>query len=779
MIREGTYNSLLQGVSQQIPQEREDGQLGLQVNMLSDAVTGLRRRSGFKFHSILNLSARSYIEMVEFLGEQYTVYIDPDTGVCSVRNFTTNQGYAVTDDYYKASDKSAYRTTMARNQLYIVNTEKVPELINPSGVNTSAGQPRHPHHFGYAVILSSSFSRTFTIRVSNAFLGKTYTATMTTSDSTADQATPQYVAQKLRESLIAQAGFTTDIECVQDEHILAFAMKDWENNTAQLVVETSMSDIYVVCSNAARASQRTLLAARLPSMLYDFIMAVGTTSNPAYYQYQSASRTWTEVGEWSPYEYITDTPRIWYINNDDVLVHKVMDIQVRKAGNDENNPDPQFLGYGITGIGSYQSRLVLLSGAYVHFSKTNEFNVFYRTSVTELLDDDPIEISSASLASAQFEYCIPYNKDLILIAQGHQAVVPANTSVLTPKNAVIYPSNSTDLSLRAKPQPSARTLYYVYQRGEDYYQVGEFVPSSYTDAQYQAQNLTDHIPMYAQGICTSIATSTTNNMAVFTSDTNEILVNEYLWVGDDRPLMSFHKWELPYKVLHATFINDFLILYMHASTPRYGDYIVVGTMNTKTNQLDDKPAPYLDQYMYFDTRSGEPISLPIQFIGVPKDKLDVVIYDNRNLRHKSVTFELVDGGYKLTTPYKGDVAIGLKFKSAFAITPPFIKDDNGRVIAGERSIIHSLKMTFKHTGKFDVTVRDTFGESYNGEQDTALTWSEAALGYTWVNSVGSINIPCRTRLSSTECTVETDESTDLNLVTLGYVIRIAQKHRRL
>ncbi|NYW24497.1 hypothetical protein, partial [Escherichia coli] len=43
---ESAYKSLLQGVSQQIPEERLPGQLSAQVNMLSDPVTNLRRRPG-------------------------------------------------------------------------------------------------------------------------------------------------------------------------------------------------------------------------------------------------------------------------------------------------------------------------------------------------------------------------------------------------------------------------------------------------------------------------------------------------------------------------------------------------------------------------------------------------------------------------------------------------------------------------------------------------------------------------------------------------------------
>ena len=173
------------------------------------------------------------------------------------------------------------------------------------------------------------------------------------------------------------------------------------------------------------------------------------------------------------------------------------------------------------------------------------------TTVTELLDDDAIEIASASLSSAQFEYAVAYNKDLVLISQEHQAVIPANSTVLTPKTAVIYPSTKIDLSLAVQPVIVGRTMYYTYQRGLDYYQVGEFIPNTYTEAQYYAQNLTDHLPLYAQGKCTTMSASTTNNMVVFCSDFyRRFLVNQFMW-REERPLMSFHKWVFPRKVMYA------------------------------------------------------------------------------------------------------------------------------------------------------------------------------------------------------------------------------------
>ena len=140
----------------------------------------------------------------------------------------------------------------------------------------------------------------------------------------------------------------------------------------------------------------------------------------------------------------------WYFDYDlGGLVVDSLDIQGRNAGDDNNNPEPAFLGFGITGIGAYQSRLILLSGAYVCMSRSTDPSVFMRTTVEEVLDDDPIEISATSLSNSQFEYAIPFNKDLVLFSNAQQAVVPANSTALTPKSAVVYPSTQTEVSMAA------------------------------------------------------------------------------------------------------------------------------------------------------------------------------------------------------------------------------------------------------------------------------------------------------------------------------------------
>ena len=262
---------------------------------------------------------------------------------------------------------------------------------------------------------------------------------------------------------------------------------------------------------------------------------------------------------------------------------------------------------------------------------------------------------------------------------------------MTPKNAVIYPSTNTDMSLAVKPVVAGRSMYYAYQRGTDFFQIGELIPNSYTDAQYYSQGVTDHIPLYAQGVCSSMVASSTNNMAMFASGRNEVLVNQFLWAGDERPQMSFHKWTFPYRVVGLSFLQEYGIIFMYNAGTIY-----MVTLNTQLNSLSTKPVPYLDLYNYSNVVDGVG-KIPAN---MPQGDLVAIIYDNANLRHKEVQITNVDWSTRtFNCHYNGQVAIGYRFHSTFTLTPPFIKDEQGRVTAGPKTRIQSIRMTFRDTGR--------------------------------------------------------------------------------
>ncbi|WP_236516490.1 hypothetical protein, partial [Escherichia coli] len=85
----------------------------------------------------------------------------------------------------------------------------------------------------------------------------------------------------------------------------------------------------------------------------------------------------------------------------------------------------------------------------------------------------------------------------------------------------------------------------------------------------------------------------------------------------------------------------------------------------------------------------------------------------------------------------GRIYLGVPYESSLTLTPPFVKDDKGRVVAGSNSTVVDLTMTFKSTGEFEYHVSDTYGDVFDDET-SAQAWSEAQLGYTRVNTVSDV-----------------------------------------
>lgn len=923
MFKTGTYKPLVRGVSQQTPQEREDGQLSTQVNMVSDIVNGLRRRGGFKAQAVLDVDPSSFFNVIQLAGEYYVQSVSK-SGTLSI--FKLNDGTLVhrsTLPYLEHTNKSSIRTTTTRNQCFILNTDKVPnKVLDPTPSNpivpisdddlgwvyiskgTAAGSPNgisltvshptfgtrgytakavyfdrpiafteiaqilynnimadtsltthidvtkigstiafkakvlgggvlsavatvlnpsaqyntlvctssgsthtlptrtdlpptlpstfdkyiatvgtlpyiyssdtgvwgvyrtevgfiNPKGAGWIRVQSGAFSKQYSVTISQG-TKTTLTYSVTTDAGVAANATSEYVATQMQSQMTADPVFVSNGYSV-DRVGSTLAILSTSNDK-QLVITASGGETYVVASNASNTQNKGLLPPTLSSALDGYIQSVGTGDNLAYYKYDHDTRNWTEVGEFEGAYSIQNAPVFWYYDYDSNLaVVEALNIKGRAAGNDINNPVPKFLDYGLTGIGAYQSRLVLLSGAYVYLSKSTDPTVFMRTTVTELLDTDPIEVSATSLSNAQFEYAVPFNKDLLLVAQNQQAVIPNNSTVLTPKTAAIYPTTTTDISLACEPTVIARSLYYVYQRTLEYYQVGEFLPSPYTDSQYTTQSTTDHLPLYAEGVCTSMSGSTASNIACFSSDSPEVLVNQYYWAGDERPLMCYHKWELPRNVMYNTQVGSSTVLLV-ADT----DKTIVLSTDIQLNQLGNKPIPYLDMYQYVTITDG--VGVTPQYM--PEGDLVAVIYDSLKQRHSEVAFTVVDE--VITCKYNGVIAIGLRYDSEFTITPPFLRDANGNVVAGAKTTIHSLNFTLRSTGKFRYIVRDTYGYVAN-TNTSGVMWSEVDLGYTWVGSVNNSIIPCRTRLNSTEVVLSTDSTTDLNTTSVEYNLRVPDR----
>ena len=777
-IFESSYKSLLQGVSQQLPRERLPGQVGSQDNMLSDPVTNIRRRPGAQFRysvpmpDVTSNSVKAWF--TDIGGFKVHVLLDTINGSLKVLDEEYNLlEYFPDQTYLQTDDASKIRSTTVGDEFFLANVDKVPSITaGTSGIN--------PTRRGYFYIAAGSFSRGYSVTITSSVgnITASYTTPSGTTAGDAANSTPDYIATQLANALDAVKGTAGLTKVVR---IASYVYVEGLVTTSNVSVNSSTGSQYVQVSKASYTAAEGNLPAQLPVDADGYIVSVGSVSSPQYFKYQHSTTAWIESGDYSSAANITNMPiSLTYEEGAWTLV--LDDFEGRLAGDDKSNPAHRFMTHGITGIGSYQGRLVLLSGPMVSLSASANARRFYRSTVSSIIDSDPVEIGSTGNSSASYEYCVPFNKDLILFSESYQALIPSASTALTPRNAYVVLTSTHEMSTRSAPVSLGRTLMYPMRRSEDFFGVMEMVPSQYTDSQYISIDSTQHLPKYLPGDCRFSVSSTVDNMVLFApaGDEYSLIVHEYSWDAESKVQQAWHRWTFPYPVAAAYFSNAFVnVLFAQ------NDTIVGCSVDPRVGVLtfDAERRPFSDLYVLTDIVDNT-ITLPdwmTDFDPSMASKL-VAAVGTGDLAGDKVGFS-VSSPSTLTTVRSfptGPVAIGIPYTSSISPNPPIVKDQNEVVISSNKLTVLRYMIGTKNSSQYEVTVRDAASADAGAESTATLTWSSTELDINrgrYANESISI-VPCRTNAQSTTVLISTDGTGELNVISMEYVCRYNQKIKR-
>ncbi len=794
---EGSYKSLLQGVSQQQPEFRLDGQLAAQVNMMSDAATGLRRRPGTQMVSQVasgSAVATKYMGMlVEIAGQQVHVFVDCVTGYVTVKNMALTTLVTLTGPaaYLTASDISSIHTSVVGDRLYICNTEKKPHTVI-----AYAATPRFSEG-GFIWIKAGAFSTTYAVKIDRPSGGAVYLSYATPDGSTAGDAavsTPAYIAQQLYTQIGTFAPWLTATYGTGTNTVFFLY-------TAELTVTSSTGDSKIGTSNNSYVTSIGELPPSLPLAALNYTIAVGSTTLPTYYKWTPTPyAAWLECA--APEIAITDplhgeilriedmpvrigysTATGWFseVNYDGLALGTVHLYPPRVAGDEVSSPNPAFLTHGITGISSYAGRLVILAGAYVCMSAVGNHTQFYRSTVTDIIDSDPIEVGAVSNSAAAYSHALQFNKDLLVFSSGSQAVIPSLTGALTPRNTTIFITSSYPCLTRTAPVVVGRTLMYISPRSAVSYGVLEMAPSAATEAQYTSNDATGHIPNYTPSDCRFIAASGVSGIAVFGGiNKRELLVHEYLWSGDTKVQQAWHTWIFPADIAWAYFVQGKL----HIVFIQNG-YIVIATLDPKgIRDTGTIQYPYLDMYSQ-GTVAANHVTLNTWLYGLVPAALTTaqVTQYSGDLRGELVGVTYSGGATLTTGPSypSGSVYVGLPFVSSFTPTPPVLKDRNEIVVSTNKLTLLRYVINTANAPEFGVSIADHTNRSSPVVLDSGtLYWhsEELVLGQRRTPEDASTVIPCRVDAPSSTVNFYSTGPGEFNIKTLEYIGRSVPKIKR-
>ena len=869
-VYESGYPSLIQGASQQVPDKRLDGQVSNQLNMVSDALTGLRRRKGFELLRFLENSDNARFWWFSISGASYLIAHNYSAGIIRVYSDKGILVGSIKNNYLIGAYKD-FQYTSVSGLGAVLNTQVLPKMQTiqerkylEGFIDVVTGEVEYDWDITVVHVTKSNQAHTSAVSVhngdgvtSNAARPTTIQAGSSTASTTGgsssagdwvslsfgngSKAKDNYA--KITAALIF-AGYSTvtvDAAFMVTANGMAGAFAyAWYNTTefeymrtnfnlyiygsnifiqakdltlgGTLEIKTSSSSKYIrttgVSTNLSLNSKDDLPSV-LPNAAAGFIIGIGSTEDTMmYYQYIADTRTWMESSKYGQITAFTNMPFVFEVIADaDDLVKYIGTIgedtvhtdfssfevrepdtaQVirnirgdevptnyrwlgRTVGNETNNETPDFVDTPFTGIGGYQGRLVLMSGAYVHMSASNKYNVLMRTTTDDVLDSDPIHVLSINASGQDFKHAVEFNKDLVLIADNQQAVIGGSTIVLTPQNTVIYKSSVAPMNTSHPPIMVGRDLIYTVQNTMGYSQVGQLQVNNLVENQFNPQIISAHLPKYLKGNIKFSAGTSLSGTIVFGTGTEELLVWQYIADQNEVLQSAFGLWELPYPVVYAWFISD--IMFSVLKTPQGYALCSVST----TRGVDD--TPYLDLWVNGNTlpNSKGPYSIP-KYLRGAEFKLSANLPDT-DMHLDEVGYEVKGQSFDLVRSFSKlkDFFIGLPFTSSWEPSAPIMRDQKDITLTDKATLLRYTIMV-NNTGTFNVKIKDDITDVLDIDS-TALTWSNTELGKSRINTRSTTVIPCRTLARTTSCVFSTSSTYDMNVLQLGYTFKLSEKRRR-
>ena len=774
---EGAYASLLQGVSQQVPRLRLDGQLSAQVNMLADPVTNLRRRTGtpllatYDFKSVT--STDLYTQYLERGSDGRNLVINTSTGNWWILNKAASAVLANgQDDYFKASaGSSSIQVNSVSGESFILNIE-----IAPVKVTTGSTTKLDPTTTGWYFTKVGAFSKSYTITVTQG--GKTYSATYSTPDGTTSgdvaKATPTYITTQLITSL--QTAGATGI--TQSE------MYFFITGSATVTVSSTSGSTYVGYSGSSNVSLVTDLPAVLPSVADGTLMSVGTNQNAlTWYRWEASSSSWQEDSSYGSPTGLTSMPRVIEVGSDTITAPT---FEGRLSGDDTTNEDPTFVEQGtITGMTTYQGRLILLSGAFITMSKSGNPYRFYRSTVTELETSDRIDIGIGSSQNSILRRGIQFNRDLVLFGDSVQAVVTGSGAIITPSNAAISLTSEESCDSKIAPVQAGQTVLYPFKRSASYSGMLELIPSQYTSSQYVSQDNTGHLPEFMDGDIRFTTSSNVVNMCVFGCSGNlkKLLVHEYQWGNDGKTQAAWHYWTFPMDVASVHFAREKIILFLVNSDGSV--HVVAIDPREGYDNQSTTLQPYMDLYSTV-TVSSRTATVPDHLVNYAAAGGSLVLAKaTGTYATEEVGISSISSDGKTITTVRGvedsTYFVGIRYSSEVTPTPVILKDSNSKEMGAGHVRLVRLEVAVRKTGLFTVNVTDDRTDVDSTCEYTGLFLNSPELepDYPMTISQANVIIPCRTLADTTEVTFSTDGTHDMNLVDVSYLLRYNQRHRRI
>jgi len=556
----GAIPNLIGGVSQQPHEIRAANTADFLMNSVSDVTVGLTTRNGATHLSTLgNIPASGNVAthiIQKPRGDFLVVATEDDMYVVNLKT-----GAQETVTFQDASARSYITSTESEKHLgfytvadtsFVYNRDKTVEVLkhNESGLTgrDEGGTPRrNPGRYG-----------TIWVKQRAGYLAHYigYYKGNKIVDVETDEATPKVIANNF-DSAFTAAGIPAS------KPSSTVVSLEFPDESGYVEVSDDLANQALISFNEYIEEWTDLPNFDRTGRLVEIRQ---TRADPGddYWVIRKRGR-WQETYGWDAYEEpIPSTwPHVLVDNLDGTWTLKRHEWKPRLVGDAKSNKTPSFVNQKINYMWVYKGRMGILAGEHIVFSEVGEFENFYRSSCSQLLDDDRIDISSTSGVGAPLMHVKQFNDALLVFSPFSQYMVAGDRDgLLSPNNVNIKPVNSFRCARHVAPVYAGPNVVFIDDFSNKRYATVREYQVERTFGTQVAPSITDHVPEFIpSGVYKITESSSDDVMALLTKkQKDKIFLYNYYHNSEGKVQSSWQKWDLNCEIFNVDFSDDNMIL---------------------------------------------------------------------------------------------------------------------------------------------------------------------------------------------------------------------------
>jgi hypothetical protein len=406
-------------------------------------------------------------------------------------------------------------------------------------------------------------------------------------------------------------------------------------------------------------------------------------------------------------------------------------VERRLVGDDDSNPWPSFtstesFARAISEVFFFEGRLGYLSDEAMVLSETNRYFQFWRTTVFDLIDSDPVLAAASHTEVAKLWDAFVMDERLLLVSDRNQFIAEGDPT-LTSKTVSLIPKLSHQVDKDVALVASGRGAFMAIPKQGlrdgpvEFAGIREVRPVEASGLEFQAEEITDAVPAYIEGRIGELASSTTLNLLVVRTE-DGVLYPFKFYSRDAKDLQqAWSKWDFGARVKHVSFLQSEMVLVLDRGddTGTYIETVLLGDGLrddglTWRVRLDRRVDESVLTSTYASADDETTFTLPYTI--TPGATMKVVDRDTGKdyaVRSASGTSVVAQGDLTST-----NVWIGEAYEMSFTFTEPVPRasgDTGNRRLASGSALVLSGKVTYADTAAFSVSVAHEYGDTFTAQ----------------------------------------------------------------